>query len=347
MRLLFYGLVVALLAFQSCAHSRSSEDTQDLIQGDYQVALEKGFKMAQEANNIRSLLVSHHGVLVTEAYFGRYPSDSLDHVRSVTKSVVATLIGIGIDKKFIGSIDDPITTYLGDIPKDKATITVRHLLTMTSGIEWHEDTDVAEYNAWVTSGDQVKYVLNKPMANQPGIAWSYNSAGTHLLSVILTNASGMSTLEFAHKYLFSPIGIEIVKWERLHGGYYNGGAGLQLSPLGMIRFGELYANDGIFNGMRIVSQEFIQQATQSQEPESLATDEKEGYGYCWWVGEPLGIRAYVARGYGGQVIAIFPENELVVSITHHWRVNADQASKQGKKALKIVSAMLLGGVIER
>lgn len=303
-------------------------------------ALQEVHEIAQEAQNIRSVLVSEDGKLVIEQYFDTYSSDSLDHQRSGTKSIMASLIGIAIDQGMIKDVEESVSNYLTDVDDRFKDITIRHLLSMTSGFDWDEEISVDEYNAWASSGDQLGFLLRKSIIHTPGSKWNYNSATMHLLSMLLTRASGMSTLAFAEQYLFAPLDIQTVKWERLSGGFYNGGAGLQLRPRDMIKLGELLANDGVYQGKQIISKQFIEAAISHQEPEPFESDENTGYGFGWWVGEPMGIRAILARGYAGQIIAVFPDLQLVVAITHNWRVNVKNAIAQQDQAFKILATLL-------
>ena len=158
--------------------------------------------------------------------------------------------------------------------------------------------------------------------------------------MVLTRASGMSTLAFAEQYLFAPLHIQAVEWERLSAGFYNGGAGLQLRPKDMIKLGKLIADDGMYEGKQIISKAFIDAAISHQEPTPFASDENIGYGYGWWLGEPNGVQAILARGYAGQIIAVFPELQMVAAITHNWRVDVEEAIAQQGQAFSILATLL-------
>lgn len=334
-------LLCLFLGFISCRQNTTSSNAYSSPKkGASSTGLVKALAIAKKSPNIRSLLVSIDGQIVLEEYFAKYGLDSLDHQRSGTKSIMATLIGIAIDKQFIKDIDEPVANYLPGLDSRLQGITIKHLLTMTSGFEWDEAVSVEEYNTWVSSGDQLEYLLRKPMAETPGLAWNYNSATMHLLSIILTKASGKSTSDFAEEHLFKPLGIEDSRWEQLAGGYNNGGAGLELLPRDMVRLGQVIADQGRYKGKQIISKHFIEAATSNQEPEPFASDENVGYGYGWWVGEPKGVKAILARGYAGQLIAIFPEKQIVVAMTHNWRLDVEAASAQQEQAFKVLAAIL-------
>lgn len=336
-------LCVLVIAFSACNLEQSGGTI--FRSYDYDPNLKKAYRTAAKIENIRSLLVSHQDSLIGEGYFERFSSDSLEHVRSVTKSVMSTLIGIAIDEKIFQDIDESIAKYIPNTPLDKRQVTIRHLLTMTSGIQWSEGQGNSEFNRWVTSPNEMEYVLVKPVDHKPGTVWNYNSGAYHLLSVILTNASGMSTWEFAQKYLFQPIGIEETRWEKHADGYYNGGAGLELKPRDMIKIGQLYMNEGRANGKQVISNEYIIHATRIQQPNRAF--EEDGYGYGWWIGgdKELDVQGYMAQGYGGQTILVIPKQKLIIVTTFRWRLNAQDASDQQDKAMNVVGAEVLKGIL--
>jgi len=340
----FLGLCL-ILGLVSCGQNTTSSNAYSPPKtGAWTTSLEKVLTVAKKSSNIRSLLVSIDGQIVLEEYFAKYGLDSLDHQRSGTKSIMATLIGIAIDKQFIKEIDEPVANYLPGADPRLQEITIKHLLTMTSGFEWDEALSVKEYNTWVSSGDQLGYLLRKPIAERPGSTWNYNSATMHLLSIILTKASGKSTHDFAEEHLFKPLGIQNSRWEQLAGGYHNGGAGLELHPRDMVRLGQVIANQGNYKGEQVISKQFIRAATSHQEPEPFASDENVGYGYGWWVGEPNGVKVILARGYAGQLIAIFPETQIVVVMTHNWRLDIEAAIEQQEQGFKILAAILMENI---
>ena len=312
----------------------------------YTPKLEKAFQAASEAENIRSFLVSHNDRLIAEAYYKSYSSDSLDHVRSVTKSVMSTLIGIAIDKKMIPTVDQSISDYFPIAAKGKEEIKIKHLLNMTSGLKWSEGNGYNDNDEMKASSSQYKYVLAKTKVHKAGSVWNYSTGGTHLLSLILTKATGMSTLDFANKHLFKPIGINSVDWIKYRGGYYGGGSGLQLKPRDMIKLGQLYAKSGIIGKQQIISGDYIDEATKQQEPPGTAPNPDEGYGYCWWVTKHKDLKTFMALGYGGQVIIVTPKLNLVTVVTHNWRVNGNQAGRQQRMAHSKIGRLVFEAIYQ-
>ena len=338
MRQSFFLLFLILIVCSSCG--------QNDLHGDLPEGLERAYCKARKAKNIRSLLVSHRGKLIGEEYFDRYSADSLDHVRSVTKSITATLIGIAQDQGLL-SLEDPISKYLETDDLNHDYITIRHLLSMTSGIVWAELDNVSEFNRWVVSKDPVQYVLDRPILDPPGTRFSYNSAAIHLLSVILTKVSGMSTLAFAKQFLLDPLNIEKVGWDRIAEGYYNGGAGLQMKPRDMVKIGELYRNFGTYQGRRVVSEEFIKQAISPQAkglPEGVSPS--AGYGYCWWMDGDGDLYGYMASGFAGQVIGVVPDLDLVMVVTHRWQGVRGHVNAQQRMAQSTLIKLVAEGVLD-
>ena len=311
-------IIFIVLTFSCAKQSNEPEDQS----GYDSPKIETAFLHASQIGNIKSLVVNYKGNIIKEQYWHSGGADNLHDVRSVTKSVTGLLVGMAIDKGFINSVDDPIKKYLEPLvenfPSDKEGILIKHLLSMSSGIQWEELISVSGYNNWVSSSNQVQYLLNTPMANQPGTVFTYNSAALHLLSVIVTKATGMSTKQFAEQYLFGPLGITERVWETDHQGFYNGGAGLQISPHDMIKIGELILGRGEYKGKRIVASDWIDKSTQFKISVGNSQPYSSSYGYCWWLGQTGNISYAFANGWGGQFIVVVPSLNLVVTATNQW-----------------------------
>jgi CubicO group peptidase (beta-lactamase class C family) len=147
----------------------------------------------------------------------------------------------------------------------------------------------------------------------------------------------MSTLEFARKYLFDPLGININYWEQDHQGYYNGAAGLNITPHDMIKIGELILNRGIYNGKQVVPAEWIDQSIKTQISTNNAQPFGPGYGYCLWTGQNANGSYAWANGYGGQFIVIVPSLKLVVVATNEWSsVNGDTANSRWYNTISLI-----------
>lgn len=261
--------------------------------------------------NLHSLLVIRNGYLVSETYFGSYQADTPHESYSVTKSFVATLIGIALDRGAIDQLDRPIVDYFPEqaVRQDpqKQAITLEDLLTMRAGLDWREDP--SSYEAMARSPDWVQFVLDLPMAGPPGLQFNYCTGCSHLLSALLEPATGMNPRAFAEETLFGPLGIRPAGWATDAAGTPIGGWGLQLTPRDMAKLGHLYLQQGEWAGQRIVSADWIETATQTHTP----TEGDLGYGYQWWTDPALG--AYAALGREGQMIFVVPGDDLVIVTT--------------------------------
>lgn len=265
----------------------------------------------QERLPLHSLLVIRNGYLVSETYFPPYGENSREELYSCTKSFIATLVGIAIDRGYIDSVQQPVLDFFGERSFEnrdaaKQAMTVDDLLTMRSGLDW-EEGDPA-YQAMYQSPDWVKFVLDKPMREQPGGQFNYCSGCSHVLSAIIQERSGMNTRDFAQKELFEPLGITNMNWSVDSTGTPIGGWGLQITPREMAKLGYLYLHNGTWDGQQIVSAEWVKSATQTH----THTDSPQaaGYGYQWWIYPSL--NAYTALGRFGQTIFVAPDLNLLV-----------------------------------
>lgn len=304
-------------------------------------SLEDAFSRAAENPNLKSLIVYKDGQIVKERYFNDYDSLTLHDVRSVTKSVMATLIGIAIDKGYIQSEDQTIGDFIrplfGTIDSVKSTIKIRDLLSMTSGISGNDLVDFSRYNDWVNAPDQLAFILNSPMDGDPGQVFVYGNGAAHLASAVLTQATGMSTLQFARQFLFQPLSINTASWLSDKQGIYNGAAGLSLTPYDMLKIGQLYLSKGVYNGVRIVSEEWINKASSFKISTNGIEPFGPDYGYYWWIGDIHGHDYFFANGYGGQFIVVVPNVDLIVIATNKWSgVYLETANQQWYSTIDII-----------
>jgi len=294
------------LVLAACAACASSPSTP----------FDQAFDDASNVAHVTSLSVQRDGAVVREAYY-RGTARTTHDVRSVTKTVTSLLIGVALDTGCVRSLDQPIGELLGDLaPTDpaKAAITVRDLLSMTSGFEWQEDGAIG-YIDWDSSPNQVEYVLARPLVTPPGTRFNYNSGALHLLSVILTHACA-PTASFADQYLFGPLGIPRPDWELDEQGNINGAAGIQLTTRQLVAIGQLILDRGRFGSAQIVSASYIDLMTTSQIGTGEADDETPDYGFGIWLGTRPGAGMFaLAEGFGGQFIAVVPERRAVVVAT--------------------------------
>ena len=264
---------------------------------------------------LHSLLISHRGELVFEEYYNGADPRRPANMKSASKSVISALIGIAIDEGHIKSVEDPITKYFPEYifnqtDSDKQLITIENLLTMQSGLE---TTSNRNYGKWVLSENWVEFVLNQPLVAKPGTRMLYSTGSTHLLSAILTRASGINTKEFAQKHLASQLGYSMSYWSRDPQGIYFGGNDMEMTPRQMLAFGELYLNKGVHEGRQIIPTNWVKE---SYRPHVLSPrGQGRYYGYGWWLRDLAGMLVPVAWGYGGQLIFVVEPMDLVVVAT--------------------------------
>jgi CubicO group peptidase (beta-lactamase class C family) len=212
--------------------------------------------------------------------------------------------------------------YTGLNDERKEAIILEHLLTMTSGLDWDEmEISVAsrgQRNDLVELfyvPDPVKYILAKPVVSEPGTEWYYNGGGTNLLGEVIREVTGMRIDDFAAKYLFAPLGISEYEWDHINEDMIHASGNLKLRPRDMAKLGYLFLNDGIWNGERILSEEWVRESIEVR----ALTPWADGYGYQWWMRtyHPNGgaVDSFYAAGWGGQRITVFPSLDMVVVFT--------------------------------
>lgn len=273
--------------------------------------------IADHNHNFDSIVIIRNGYLIFEEYFDyEYSPEELHILYSVTKSITSALIGIALDKGFINNVSQRMVNFFPDetienLDDRKKDITLEHLLTMTAGFDWEGPDDMEHtWGQAVQSRNPIEYILNVPMQYEPGTVWYYNGGCSHLLSAILTHATGNSTLEFAFEHLFNPLGITDVRWPRDPQRIYYGGQDIWLNSHDMAKIGYLFLNNGTWDGEQIISKEWILNSSQTR----CFFNENEGYGYQWWT-YPGEFSGYFAYGYNEQKIIVLPEEDLIVVFT--------------------------------
>ena len=285
--------------------------------------------------NVHSVLVVRDGKLVFEQYFDGYAwnyddeqfrgdavefdADTLHNLASVTKSFTSALIGIAVDHGFIQGVDETMFSFFPEYAhledEEKARITLEHLLTMTSGLEWNEmaypysSTRNDLVQLFMVS-DPIAYILSKPVVAEPGTNWYYCGGGTNILGEVIRQSTGSRMDDFAAEYLFAPLGITDYEWDHINADMIHASGNLRLRPRDMAKFGLLYLNGGVWQGERIVSQEWVEASTREW---------VDGYGYQWWLqtyrSGGASVDAFLASGWGGQHIIVFPSLDMVLVFT--------------------------------
>ena len=283
--------------------------------------------IADEDLDVHSVIVIRHGYVVLEKYpdpwqgvFRTQSTNGTHFLYSSTKSFSSCLIGIAIDKGYIDNTSQTMLSFfpnrsVAHLDERKERVTLRDLLTMRSGLPWDEtsapfnspENDV--YQVDNNSSGGVQYVLDRPMEYEPDEVWHYNTGASHLLSGIVQETTGMTTLDFAEQHLFDPLGIDAFYWYSDRMGVYFGGYDLQLRPLDMAKFGYLFLNNGTWDGQQVLSSDWAVESTTTV----TTLSNGRGYAYQWWTMPDVGV--YYTAGLYGQYIFVSPEEDIVAVFT--------------------------------
>ena len=313
----------------------------------------------QQEHLVHGIVVIRRGLLVFEHYFdglshpnwGETPvsfdRDTPHVLSSVTKSFTATLLGIAIDLGFISSVDEKVFDFFPELAElntgQKQDITLEHLVTMSSGLEWEESSstlrtgnDLTRLIALAGSPhrDLVGFVLGKDLVANPGAVFLYSGGLTNVLGNVIQRATGQRMDEFANEYLFHPLGITGAWWWLFGSDFVYASGDIALLPRDMARFGQLFLQQGYWNGEKLVSEEWVTLSAtprfEFSEPHWALNYGHRGYSYGWWPSlAGYGEGAFAASGWGGQTIVVLPEHDMVVAITggSYWEtpfLNYDQ-----------------------
>ena len=270
-------------------------------------------QQAQALDRVHAVVVAYDGNIIHEHYQGGPGVAEPTNVKSLSKTVLAAVTGAAIEAGVIESVEQPMVALLDSVPSaadpQVNDITVAHLLAQQAGLE---RTSGSNYGAWVASAHWVNDALTRPFVDRPGGRMLYSTGTSHLLSAALTQASGESTLALAQRLLGEPLGIAIPPWPQDPQGIYFGGNDMQLSPRALIAIGELYRNDGVANGQRVLPEGWVED---SWTPRGQSPWTGDGYGFGWFITTLAGEHVAYGRGYGGQALYVIPEREMTVVIT--------------------------------
>jgi CubicO group peptidase (beta-lactamase class C family) len=269
---------------------------------------------AEEISSLRSIIIEQHGEVLGSRFNTGRTANKDYNIKSASKSIIGLLTGIAIEKGFIPSVDEPISSYFSDYfernpDSTKESITIKNLLSMQAGLR---STSSGNYGAWVISKNWVDYALKQDFVAEIDGRMVYSTGTSHLLSVIISKASGMSTRAFANKYLFNPMDIRVGGWDKDPQGYYMGGNNLALSPNDLLKIGRLLLNDGMYKGEKLISKDWIAVSFGTY---TYSNYNPYGYGYQWWNQEVGGYPVFFAWGHGGQYIFMIPNLDAVIVVT--------------------------------
>jgi len=277
----------------------------------------------------QALLIIRKGYIVFELYLNEFSKNTRHYSYSVAKSFSSALIGIAYDRGYIKDLNSKIINYYKDYEdlfdsEYKRNITIKNILTMTSGIEWdEEDYDYPENDVWKMideADDYFDYILSKPMRYKPGTDWNYSSGDSMLLSNVITISTGKSPFEFAKENLFNKIGINNISWEQDEAGHTITAWGILTTARNFAKFGYLYLKNGKWENEQVISKTWIDESLKPVSNRYKELDIIDFYGYQWWLLPALKDyqrynlpqSTYLAWGLYTQQIFIIPEKDLLI-----------------------------------
>lgn len=352
----FIYFLIFLISFQLVSCSEDEDNKLDFLsegefEGSYFPTINWKYCAPEEVGiNSKKLIEAHEhisnpdfatqgyliikdGYIVAEDYFRGFDPGKKHMSYSIAKSFTSAVIGTAIDKGFINSEYDLISEYYTqlnspDTQEWKKELSIAHLLTMTSGLDWNEtgyaENDLVQMRL---SSNHVEYILSKDLINHPGTIFSYNSGESMLLSGIINLTTGKSMMEFAEEHIFNHIGIDDLEWDSDSKNHSLAGWGINATMENFARFGYLFLNNGNWDGNQLISEEWINKST------TKFREQSPFYGYLWWLNDEAFFQSniqlpddcYMAIGAFGQYIIVLPSQNIAIvrvgvdSDTYTWK----------------------------
>jgi CubicO group peptidase (beta-lactamase class C family) len=358
----FINLSLILLMLIGCGGPSAEEleavDYTPLVRDDWTVSTPEDqgldpmlvaelYHNAEQLETLYGLLVIKNGYLVAEKYFHGKSVDQLSSRASVTKSITSALVGIALEQGCLSSVDQKMIEFFPELVDQiedprKGEITIRHLLQMRAGYPWEESS--AELFDLMFSGFRTSNLVDVPLVRDPGTGFDYSNLSSHLLGIIVARACDTDLKSYAQEHLFWPLGGEVGYWLQGWEGYYIGFAELEITARDMARFGQLYLDDGQFEGNQIVPAEWVRDSLQTYSEDAWyyrvgKNWRDSAYGYQWWSIRAGDHRYNLAWGHGGQQIALLDDLDLVVIATADplYKQHGDEPWKFEKANLNLVA----------
>jgi CubicO group peptidase (beta-lactamase class C family) len=316
----------------------------------------------KQFQDVRAVLVSVCGRPVVAQYLGGSTAASYHTVASVTKSVTSTLVGIALADGSLRSLDQTLADLLPQrraaMSPAVAAVTLRQLLTMSAGLD--ADGPNSTVGGWGASKDFVDGILRTGVTGQSG-SFAYSSGTSHVIAAILVQATGRPVLEYAREKLFDPLGIATrpadqpvmeeqslggydtsgFSWPVDHQGVNFGGGWLRLTPADLLKLGQLFLDEGRYDGKQVVPAQWVRDATTRQVATGSGGFGGDGYGYQWWVTSARDEPAYAAIGYGGQLVEVVPSKRLVAVFVTEVLTTTAYEQVDGRAYETIVSSVVM------
>ena len=276
---------------------------------------------AADLETLYGLLVVKNGHLIAEDYFHEGSAEQKARLQSVTKSFTGALVGIALDRGCLSSVDQNMLDFFPEVAGQitdprKEQITLRDMIQMRAGFPWEESHP--DLWAGLLSGRYVPLIEAFPLVTDPGTAFHYSNLTSNWLGIIVDRACGMHLKQYAEEVLFSPMGIEAGEWGTDWDGHNNGCGDLHLTARDAARFGQVYLDDGEYQGNQLIPADWVRDSLQTYSEDAwdnIGRFRDIGYGYHWWSARAGDHQIYFAWGHGGQLIVLLDELDMVVVTT--------------------------------
>ena len=274
-----------------------------------------------ESHSLDSLLIVRHGRIVTDASYAPYTADIPHEIFSCTKAVTGTLLGMVYRDGLLDRLDLPMLDFFADrhianVDDRKKAITVQNLLDMTSGFDWDQGFESGKEQTRIDlerSFNWTQFVLDRPMAHTPGEVFNYSNGDADLVSAIITRLTGKLAEDYAREKLFGPLGITNWHWDRDPQGLTIGDGMLTLLPRDMAKIGYLYLRHGEWEGKRLLPPGWADVLNHKTVNMHAPEDPNQSYSNFFWIFPRSHV--YMATGLRGQLIAVFPDLDIVAVTT--------------------------------
>lgn len=329
------------------------EGSTPVAQGMDPEMLDSAYIYASQYGFIDGMVVIRNSNIVAEAYYNGFTSTTPHNIMSVSKSMLSAITGLVLYGDYDLDLEDRMLDYFpqyvtGDLDPRKQDITIEHLLTMRMGIEGEATDNYRVYAELHNSENWIKSTIEYPLVSDPGEAMRYNTFITHLLSGVITEATGLGTDEFGKKHLFTPMGIDIDYWEKDPQGICFGGNSMYVTPREMAVLGLLYLQNGMLNGKQIIPEDWVKHSlspsTNLTHPNEWGSWKNYNYAYLWWLGQFSEKDSFMGYGYGGQFVIVFPELNLIVVTTAKNNVPPETTTTQEWAIFDLVNRYILASI---